>query len=99
MAHPAQFQTIKDILSKLFADSKWNLKRKQYALWEQWECLVGTEVAKQAQPLQWSKDTLVVGVKDSCWLQELRMKETELLQKIRTTLPEISIKGIRWRLL
>lgn len=99
MSRQSQFQAIGDILGKLFADSKWNLKKKQYSLWEQWENLVGPQIAEQTQPLKWSKETLVVGVKNSVWLQELRFKEEALLQKIRSTLPDVKINGIRWRLL
>ncbi|MBI4125394.1 MAG: DUF721 domain-containing protein [Deltaproteobacteria bacterium] len=99
MRRRRQFQAIGDILGKLLSDSKWNLKRQQYALWEQWDSLVGIQIAEQARPLKWSKETLVVGVRGSCWLQELRFKEEAILQKIRATYPDLKINGIRWCLL
>lgn len=90
------FQSIRDILEKMGADSKWNRKQKQYALWNQWDRLLGTEVAKRARPLRWSGNTLVVAAADSCWLQELRMRQDEIVQKIRAAFPEVPLQSIRW---
>lgn len=89
---------IGDILEKLLPKAKWEQKRKQYALWEQWEAVVGIEIAKQTEPLQWQGATLVIGVKDSCWLQELRMREREILEKLRRFSPELKITGIRFKI-
>lgn len=96
MPKPSGFSTIGDILGKLFSTPKWEAKTKQYSLWKEWESLVGGTVANQATPLRWSKNTLVVGVKDSCWIQELRMIEREIVKKIRKSSPDLKIDGIRW---
>lgn len=58
-------------------------------MWEQWEAVVGIEIAKQTEPLQWQGNTLVIGVTDSCWLQELRMREREIFEKLRRSYPEV----------
>lgn len=95
MRPKSHFHVLGDILDKLFPKAKWGEKQKQYAFFEQWETIVGKVIAKQAWPLRWSKNTLVVGVKDSCWLQELRMMEENILEKIRTANPELKIEKLR----
>lgn len=99
MRPKSQFQTLGAILNNLLPNAKWHEKRKQYSLFAQWEGIVGATIAKQAFPERWLKNTLVVGVKDSCWLQELRMMENEIVEKIRRAQPEVKIQEIRWRLL
>ena len=98
MAKTNSLHSIGDILGKLVSKAKWNSKLKQYALWQQWGGVVGTRVAKHAQPLRWNGATLVVGVNDSSWLQELRMMESEILEKIKQQLPDLKIAGIHWTL-
>lgn len=92
------FKPIHDILDEIFSKAKWHSKLKQYSLWQQWDSIVGTQIAKVTEPLRWQKNVLVVGVKDSCWLTDLRMKENEILAKIREGLPDLKIEGIRWTL-
>lgn len=96
MRPKSHFHVLGDILDKLFPKAKWGEKQKQYAFFEQWGTIVGKAIAKQALPLRWSKNTLVVGVKDSCWLQELKMMEGEILEKIRQAKTELKIDGIRF---
>ena len=90
--------SIGDILGKLVSKAKWNLKLKQYSLWKEWDSIVGTRLAGHAQPLRWNGATLVVGVNDLSWLQELRMMESEIIEKIRQQMPDLKIAGIHWTL-
>lgn len=96
MSKPSGFSTIGDILGKLFSNPKWDSKAKQYSLWKEWKNLVGSTIANQATPLRWAKNRLVVGVKDSCWLMELKMIEKEIVEKIRQASPDLKIEGIHW---
>lgn len=90
------FYSIGDILEKILSRHKWNSKLKQYSFFNQWEAMVGTEIAKHATPKIWQGSVLVVEVSNSSWLQELRMMECELLAKISTHSPDIKIDKIRW---
>ncbi len=96
MAKDRPFHAVGDILKKILPKDKWASQQKKYALWNQWDRLVGKAVAGQAVPLRWSKNTLVVGVNDSCWLQDLRMREGEILERIRKGQPDLQIDRIRW---
>lgn len=90
------FHPIGDILGKMLKGGKWDSKLKQYSFLSQWETIVGPQIAKHATPAIWRGNTLVVEVTHSSWLQELKMMESEVLEKIRKSCPEVTIDKIRW---
>lgn len=96
MSKKSPFHPIGNILGSLMKGRQWNIKLNQYALFNQWENLVGTEIAKQATPKVWRGKTLVVAVTSSAWLQELKMMEEDILKKICQNNPEIKIEKIQW---
>ncbi|MDO8493906.1 MAG: DUF721 domain-containing protein [Deltaproteobacteria bacterium] len=98
MSKPSSFSNIKDILKNLAKDGKWEKEQKRFELWEKWEEVVGANIARHAKPSKWQSDQLIVETTDSCWLQELRMMEEELLEKIKKSYPNLKIRGIRWKL-
>ena len=92
------FDSIQNILGKIIKGGKWDLKFRQYSLFSQWEKIVGTKIAEHANPKIWQGTTLIVEVSNSAWLQELKMMELDVLQKIRETCPDLKIDKIRWTL-
>lgn len=89
---------IKDILGQILKGNKWEAKAKQYSLFSEWDKIVGPEIASHAKPFLWQGTILKVEVENSVWLQELRMMETDLLEKIRRSRPDCQIKAIHWKL-
>lgn len=71
-------------------------KIRQYSLHAHWEKIVGPKIAGHATPTVWRGNTLFVEVENPAWLQELRMMEEEVLEKIRTAFTDIQIEKIRW---
>jgi|SRR3989338_3954038 len=88
---------IGDILSKFFQNSTWKKKTEQYSLWEHWETIVGKEAAKHARPERWQNDMLIVQTDHPVWIQELKMREPEILEKIRKYCPKLTLNKILWR--
>ncbi len=76
----------------------WKKKVEQYALWERWEELVGSTVAKNARPSSWRNQTLIIKVINHVWIQELQFLRNELLEKIRGAFPSLVMKNIRFEL-
>ena len=96
MSKSRPFHPIRDILEKFIKGHKWDAKWNQYSFLSQWSHIVGTEIAKYATPKVWRGNTLFVEVANSSWLQELKMMEIEILEKIRQNSPQIKIDKIRW---
>ena len=98
MAQGRDFSTIRGILQTLFQNRGWEGKLQKYSFFKDWESIVGPQMAKQTTPHAWHKDILTVKVANSTWMQELKMMEGEILEKIRSHHPEIQIKRIRWEI-
>ena len=85
---------IKNILDTLFnAQTNW-----QVQLLQQWETIVGT-LKTPVHLLKIFDDTVVIGVQDSCWMQELYLLSPWLIQSINNALDKPRIKHIRFRAL
>lgn len=96
MRKKGPFASIGDILGKWTKSRKWDSKLRQYSLFSQWPEIVGTKIAQHAQPRIWRGDVLVVAVDHPTWMAELRMQESEILEKIRRASPEVAVKKIHW---
>ena len=62
-----------------------------------WEEIVGTAIARQAQPGGIRNGVLWIAVSDAAWRQELSLMRTELAAKINAALGEEIVKEIRLR--
>lgn len=76
----------------------------EQSLWEQtviqdWESLVGQQVAQHARPGRWERGILTVYVKNSVWLSELRrFGEKAMLDNLQKRFGRRKVKGIRLQL-
>ena len=69
----------------------WKLK-----LLEQWESIMG-KLAQHATVEKIYQDTIIIGVYDSCWLQELYLLSPTLLRTINQHLDQPRLKQIRFK--
>ena len=87
-------QPIQTILSKLAIMSK--TEPWHGTLLTQWQTIIGSLTTK-VTILQIEDDTLVLGVYDACWLQELYCLAPLLCERINKTLEQSYIKAIRFK--
>jgi len=81
---------IKTLLDELLGQSNnWQLQ-----LLKNWPNIVGS-IRTKVQLLKIYEDTLVIGVLDSCWLQELYLLSPLLIQTINEKLDRPRIKNLR----
>ena len=73
-------------------------KMRQYEIWNQWDKIAGKTLTTHAKPARWQGNTLVVIVEHATWMQELSYLKAELLDKIRTSIPNIPIADIRFEI-
>lgn len=83
---------IKNVLDSLLSQhNNWQLQ-----LLNNWPSIVG-HIKTNVQLLKIYEDTLVIGVQDSCWLQELYLLSPLLLQTINQKLDRPRIKKLRFK--
>jgi hypothetical protein len=85
-------KSIKDLLPTLLLEkNNW-----KFTLLNSWQDIFGTLSSKvHLEKIQ--EDTLVLGVLDSCWLQELYLLSPVLLRTINKTLDQPRIKHLRFK--
>jgi hypothetical protein len=63
-----------------------------------WPKLVGPIVAKVAYPAQFRRGTLFIDVVDSVWMQELKFREGELIERLNDAAGERLVRRLFWQL-
>ena len=85
-------QKIKDLLEKyLTKEDSWHIE-----LLRNWNTIIG-HLHTRVQLEKIEKDTLVLGVYDSCWMQELYLLSPLLLKTINKNLDQPRIKQLRFK--
>lgn len=83
---------LKNILDLFLArQNNWQL-----SLLQNWPTIIGS-IKTRVELLKIYDDTLVIGVLDSCWLQELYLLTPLLLQTINEKLDQPRIKKLRFK--
>lgn len=92
--------TIGDAVKSFLRKSGLSDKVERAQVIVEWSTLVGPQIASVTAPRTVTEDgTLFVGVRTHGWMQELSMRERELLARINATPGRAPIKRIRWELL
>ena len=98
MRKPARPHKLSDILQVSLGSEKNSSSFIHYQLWNRWEEIVGTSLAKNTQPDKWRGRVLIIRTKNSSWVQELGFMKQELLQKIRNAIPQIPCDELRFEI-
>jgi predicted nucleic acid-binding Zn ribbon protein len=84
------------VLKDLLGRSDLGEKLAQATVVPEWEDRVGPAIAAVTTPLRVSHGVLLVGVRSSPWLMELRLMEREILERINAERSGGRIQGIRF---
>jgi hypothetical protein len=63
-----------------------------------WPKVVGPIVAKVAYPAQFRRGTLFIDVVDNVWMQELKFREGELIERLNDAVGELLVRRLFWQL-
>lgn len=74
-----------------------NLVGKELRIWEEWDSIVGPEVAKNARPQQLRGGVLLVETSHPLWSSELQFRSETIRQKLNEKFGADFIKEIRAR--
>lgn len=85
-------KTIKDLLPSILGqESNW-----KFTLLNNWQTIFGP-LSSKVHLEKIYEDSLVLGVQDACWLQELYLLSPMLLKTINKTLDQPRIKQLRFK--
>ncbi len=62
-----------------------------------WQRAVGVKAAKHSSPVGLKDKTLIVNVDSTVWIYQLRLKEADILKKMRKQLKKPGVEKIRFR--
>lgn len=71
---------------------------ERHAVFREWEERMGPEIARAARPQRVDGDTLIVGVASSAWLNELSLRQAELLGRLNAGRRRSSVGRLVFRL-
>ena len=85
-------QSLKNLVNRFIeSQDSWQLQ-----LLAQWESIVGS-LKTRVHLIKIEKDTLILGVADACWMQELYLLTPLLLQTINKHLGKTYIQHLRFK--
>lgn len=78
----------------LMHEFRWQSQLEEAELFVRWPEIVGELNAKNTQPENLANGKLTVRCKSTAWATELRLMQTQILDKISSSFPELEIKSI-----
>ena len=89
---------LKDIIATILDDPALPFNPDDALIWKVWDGIVGTAIAKNAQPFWIKEGRLRVKVSDPIWLQELGFAEETIKEKLNRKLGRKAVERIEFRL-
>ena len=86
------------LLGDLRRQEPWARKLSRHRVFRVWEAAVGEGLARVARPAAVRGGRLFVEVSDSAWVQELKLRESELLKRLNEALGREEFTGLTFRL-
>ena len=90
---------IKETLAKYLEKSGIGEQIEAASVVPEWADRVGPAIAGVTEPLRVSQGTLVVGVRSSAWMSELKLMERDILKSINLGRSKGRIAAIRFQMM
>ena len=81
---------------ELFKSFAWDTPLAEADLFTKWHEIVGKNNAENSIPENLSNGLLTVRCKSTAWATELRLMQTQILDRIRETYPQLEVASIRF---
>jgi len=90
---------VHEVLQKYLADTTVGERIEEASVVPEWRDRVGDAIAAVTVPLRVSRGELVVGVRSSAWLAELRLMQVEIVRRLNIGRERGKIRKIRFQML
>ena len=81
-------------IDSLMEDFRWQSQMEEAELFVRWPEIVGELNAKNTQPENLANGKLTIRCKSTAWATQLRLMQTQILEKISSSFHELEIKSI-----
>jgi len=96
---PRPAAAVNQVVPKLMKQLGLEQRLQQSQVFFLWAQIVGSDIARHAQPVGLRNGSLIIAVDHPIWLQELkRYHKPMLLQKIRATVGDRAVKDLVFRI-
>ena len=92
-----QPRALGDVLESVLADTQLDLAAPSAAVGDNWEAIVGSEVAQHCKPVGIKAGVLHADVDSSVWCQQLQLRSPEILHALKKFLGPSAPTGLRFR--
>ena len=89
---------VRETLQKYLAKSGVGEHIEAASVVPEWAERVGPAIAAVTEPLRVTKGTLIVGVRSSAWMNELKMMDREILKRINAGRTRGKVDKIRFQM-
>ena len=89
---------VSGILADLLNKHRRESGREMIRIYELWEDIVGTVIAKNAQPVACQKRLLLVNVTSSVWIQQLQYLKGDILSRLREVSGDLFVDDIKFKI-
>lgn len=91
-----KYSKVAGVLPSVVRHKGWDVKLDMHSFFPIWEKVVGREIASCSRPLKIVKQTLLLEVANSAWIQQLQFDKAQILENINATLKLSRLKDIRF---
>ncbi|OAG28415.1 DUF721 domain-containing protein [Thermodesulfatator autotrophicus] len=88
-------EKIAGVIKNLWAAPVWSNSLRAARVLDEWQNIVGPQIAQAVRPLGFARGVLTLEVSDNIWLQRLRFEEKRLLSRLNERAGEGVFKKIR----
>ncbi len=91
-------KSARELITRLFRSVDNPAGRQYVALHQNWQSLVGFDLAAHSEPVDIKRNALVVELDHPGWMQILQLQEKELLARVQREFPELKVGALHMRL-
>ena len=92
--HDPQIERLGQVLDKSLKRMEISTRLDEYGVWPIWNDIVGTTIARNAQPEKIRNGTLFVKVTSPVWMQQLQYMKEMIAEKLNQRLKADMVKNI-----
>jgi len=92
--HDSQIERLGQVLDKSLKRMEISPRLEEYGVWPIWNDIVGTTIARNAQPEKIRNGTLFVKVSSPVWMQQLQYMKEMIVEKLNQRLKADIVKNI-----
>jgi hypothetical protein len=97
MSKTRKIVTLQETLDSMFQGENTGLRFDLYKINKAWKQIVGKKIAENTLPDRISRNTLIVNVSNTVWMQELHFLKDIIREKLNACFNDLKLQDIRFK--